>query len=107
MNQLLKFKILQEHSNIIKAKKLAYDIYDKPLNISTRKYKKYMIKNPLTNRYIHFGDIRYEDYLYTKNPIKRNSYLKRSEKIKGNWKDDDYSPNNLSRRILWDEFNII
>ena len=33
--------------------------------------------------------------------LKRNLYLKRSKNIKGNWANDMYSKNNLSRKILW------
>jgi hypothetical protein len=31
----------------------------------------------------------------------RKSYLSRATKIKGNWKSNKYSPNNLAIRILW------
>ncbi len=34
---------------------------------------------------------------------KRNAYLKRSAAIKGDWKDNKFSKNNLARRILWNE----
>jgi len=37
----------------------------------------------------------------------RDSYLKRTAKMKGNWKKDNMSANNLSRIIIWDEKNII
>jgi hypothetical protein len=98
-----KYKLLQQHSNFTKANKIARRIYGQPLSVSTRKFKKYMIKDPFTNKYIHFGDIRYEDFLFHKNPNRRDSYLKRSAEINGPWKKDEYSPNNLSRRILWVE----
>ena len=58
-------------------------------------------------KYVHFGNIHYDDYLKHMDQNRRNSYLKRSAGIKGRWKDNDYSPNNLSRRILWDEFDIL
>ena len=32
---------------------------------------------------------------------KMKSYLARTANIKGNWKDNKFSRNNLSRRILW------
>ena len=32
---------------------------------------------------------------------RRNAYLKRATNIKGNWKDNKYSPNNLAINILW------
>ena len=79
------------------------------LKQSTRKTKKYMIYNPITNKFVHFGQIGYFDYtkyvqLYD---IKianehRTRYLKRSLKIKGNWMDNPYSPNYLSLLLLWD-----
>ena len=71
------------------------------LYISNHKNKKYMIYNPNKDKMVHFGDIRYKDYTYTTNPIKRSSYLKRSTNIRGSWKDDKYSPNNLSIWTLW------
>lgn len=62
--------------------------------------KKYKILNQYTNKYIDFGSDM-QDYLHHQNENRRNSYLKRSSNIKGNWKDDPYSPNNLSINILW------
>ena len=32
---------------------------------------------------------------------RRQNYLKRSAGIRGNWKENKYSPNNLSRSLLW------
>ncbi len=67
---------------------------------STRKNKKFMIMNP-ENKYVHFGDKRYEDFTQHKNKDRKQNYLKRSSNIKGNWKNNKYSPNNLSMNILW------
>ncbi len=67
---------------------------------STRKNKKFMIMNP-DNKYVHFGDKRYEDFTQHKNKDRKQNYLKRSSNIKGNWKNNKYSPNNLSMNILW------
>ena len=100
-----KIKLLKQHSNFVKAKRNADDYYNQRLLISTRKNNKYMILNPFTDKYIHFGNINYEDYLYHRDENRRFNYLKRSEGIKGNWKNNDYSPNNLSRRILWNAPN--
>ena len=36
-----------------------------------------------------------------KNKTRRKNYLTRSRKIRGNWKSDKYSPNNLSIHLLW------
>lgn len=96
--------LLGIHSNFKKASKNARRLYNQKLFISTRKDKKYMILNPITNKYIHFGNINYEDFLKHLDENRRENYLKRSFGIKGN-KDDDYSPNNLSRRILWNSEN--
>ena len=75
---------------------------------STRKTKKYMIYNPITNKVVHFGAMGYLDYtkyvqlydLETANKH-RTKYLKRALKIKGNWINNQYSPNYLSMLLLW------
>lgn len=71
------------------------------LYISNRKNKKYMVINPYTNKNVHFGDIRFQDLTKHLNPIRRNSYLRRATNIRGNWKDDPYSSNNLAIWCLW------
>ena len=78
---------------------------DKELEISTRKNKKYMVKN--NNKYIHFGDIRFFDFTKHKDKEKRTNYLKRSSKIKGDWAKDIYSPNMLSIILLWDGYKYL
>ena len=78
------------------------------LKKSTRKNKKYMIYNPITNKFVHFGAMGYLDHtkylqlydLETANEY-RSRYLKRALKIKGDWKDNPYSPNHLSIKLLW------
>jgi len=89
----------------------------KNLNFSDRIDKKLMIRS--NGKTSHFGSTNYQDYiiliqgykegLLSKEQVKetRSRYLKRSGSIKGNWKDNDFSPNNLSRRILWDSEKII
>jgi hypothetical protein len=79
------------------------------LKKSTRKTKKYMIYNPYDNKFVHFGAMGYLDFtkyvkiydIYIANKH-RIRYLKRTLKIKGNWKDNPYSPNYLSLLLLWD-----
>ena len=76
---------------------------------STRKTKKYMIFNPYNNKFVHFGQMGYKDFtkyvqlynLETANKH-RTKYLKRALKIKGNWINNQYSPNYLSMLLLWD-----
>ena len=59
-----------------------------------------MVLNP-DNKYVHFGDNRYEDFTQHKDKDRQQKYLNRSSKIKGNWISNKYSPNNLSINILW------
>jgi len=72
------------------------------LNISTHKNKKYSIINPKTNKFTHFGQMGFEDYTFHNDNIRRENYLKRTANIRGSWKNDLYSANNLARVILWD-----
>jgi hypothetical protein len=71
------------------------------LYVSDKKYKKYKIFDPNTNKFVHFGDIRYEDFTYHKDENRRLRYLKRATKIKGDWMNNKFSPNNLSINLLW------
>lgn len=68
------------------------------LEISEKPDKKYKVLH--NGKTIHFGSTL-EDYTYHKNDTRRQAYLKRSAGIKGNWKSDKYSPNMLSRSLLW------
>jgi len=71
------------------------------LKVSNKKGKKYMLLNPNTDKYIHFGAVGYEDFTKHQDPKRRDNYLNRSASIKGNWKNDKYSANNLARELLW------
>ena len=99
MDELLKY------SNPFKAQENAikYLGEDALLYISTRKDKKYKILNPNTGKMVHFGQLSppYSDFTRHQNEQRRQHYLKRSDFIKGNWRDNKYSPNNLSRNIVW------
>jgi hypothetical protein len=68
---------------------------------SPRKDKKYRIYNPANNKWVDFGQFGAEDFTKHKDEERRQRYLKRAENIKGNWRNDKYSPNNLSINILW------
>jgi hypothetical protein len=67
---------------------------------STRKDKKFMVLKP-NGTWIHFGAVGYEDFTQHGDKKRQASYLKRSAGIKGDWKKDKYSANQLSREILW------
>ena len=92
-----------EYSNPVEVFRKAKRYLGKNVNIkvSTRKNKKYMVYNPKTNKWVHFGSLGYQDYTKHKNKTRRQSYLKRATHIKGDWKNDKYSPNNLAIHILW------
>lgn len=91
-----------------KAKKAGYD----PALLDLSENKKYK----LTYAGVDFGSHPYGDYIiyavlsrigedptYTREyaKIKREAYLERSGKIRGDWKSDPLSPNNLARTIIW------
>ena len=46
---------------------------------STRKHKKYMILNLETNKFIHFGDIRYQDYSKHQDEERRLKFQNRNK----------------------------
>ena len=87
-------------SDIKKVNKLSRMIYNKNVEPSTRKNKKYMIMND-DHKLVHFGDLRYEDFTKHQDKERLKRYLDRATKIKGNWKKDKYSPNNLAINLLW------
>ena len=91
-----------EFSNPETAQKKAYYIYGNNAMLfrSETQDKKYAILNS-SGKVVNFGQMGYEDYTKHNDPIRRNSYLRRSKNIKGKWKADEYSPNWLSISILW------
>jgi hypothetical protein len=93
--------ILQFSNPNIVVKK-AYQYFKKhiPIYISTRKDKKYMLQDP-NDKWVHFGQIGYEDHTKHNDENRRQRYLRRSTNIRGNWKDNPYSPNNLAINLLW------
>ena len=92
-------------SDIKKVNKLSKMIYEKTVEPSTRKNKKYMIMND-KNKLVHFGDLRYEDYTKHHDEERLKNYLSRATKIKGNWRRDKYSPNNLAINLLWNKTSM-
>ena len=90
------------YSNPEIAQRKAYRLYgDKAiLYRSKAKNKKYSIITP-QGKIVNFGQMGYEDYTKHNDNQRRSLYLIRTAGMKGNWQDDGYSANNLSRRILW------
>lgn len=71
-----------------------------PIYVSIKKDKKYMVQDP-NGKWVHFGQLGYEDFTKHHNEERRKRYLTRTANMRGNWKDNKYSANNLSRNILW------
>jgi hypothetical protein len=97
-------KKLRRYSDPRVAQKMAY----KYLGNKTAKLypardrnKKYSIFDPKNKKWINFGQIGYEDYTKHRDRGRRKNYLARSRSIRGDWKKNKFSANNLSREILW------
>jgi hypothetical protein len=103
MDSTEKLRQLRKVSNykVARLKAKLYLGQDAELLPSTRKDKKYMVYDKNNEKYIHFGSMYYLDYLKHQDPERRENYLKRASAIEGDWKDNKYSPNNLSINILW------
>lgn len=69
------------------------------LFVSEKNDKKYKVVQP-DGKIVHFGS-RMEDFTKHGDEARRKSYLARSGAIKGNWRDDKWSANNLARELLW------
>jgi len=95
-------KTLKKVSNPATVTRKAKQIYGTGVKIveSRAKSKKYALIKPDGKR-INFGSIDYEDYTKHGSDIRRDNYLKRAKGIKGNWKANKYSPNNISIKLLW------
>ena len=95
---------LYQVSNPRKTQQLAFEIYGKDAIVykSDKPNKKYQILNP-TGKFIYFGQMKppMEDYLKHQDKERRRRYIARASKIKGNWRNDPYSPNFLSLVLLW------
>ena len=71
---------------------------DVEIKLSTRKDKKYMILNPDNDKWVHFGQIGYEDYTKHKDKLRRELFLKRNHMWVNKGK---YTPAYLSYVLLW------
>jgi hypothetical protein len=96
-------KKLLKYSNPRQAQKMAYKYLGKSAKLypATKTEKKYSIYDPKNDKWINFGQIGYEDYTKHKDKTRRKNYLTRSCGMKGNWKSNPYSANNLSIHVLW------
>jgi len=97
--------LLTEYSNpkVVYKKARKYLGKDVIIQPSTNKDKKYMVYDPINENWVHFGTMNppMEDFTKHQDEERRRRYLARATKIKGDWKDNKYSANNLSINILW------
>ena len=103
-NQISKTDSIWKWSNPYLAQRQSYRYFGKKRGTiyrSTRKNKKYQIYDNINKRMVSFGQMGYEDYTKHRSLKRRSNYLTRSVKIRGNWKRNKFSSNNLSRVILW------
>jgi len=103
-NRTKKFtKKLGIYSNPRIAQQMAYKYLGKTAKLypARNSVKKYSIFDPHNNKWVNFGQLGYEDYTRHRNKKRRRNYLNRSKSIRGDWKNNKYSANNLSREILW------
>ena len=91
---------LNKYSDFKTVNDNAKRLYGKEVFVSTRKNKKFMIMND-DKKWIHFGQLGYEDFTKHLDEQRRELYLKRASKLKGDWKTNIYSPNLLSIVLLW------
>jgi hypothetical protein len=85
------------------AQKMAYKYLGKTAKLypANNPEKKYKIFDPKNNKWINFGQMGYEDYTKHHDKNRRKNYLTRTKFMRGDWKNNKYSANNLSRNILW------
>lgn len=96
-------KKISLYSSPEQAQKQAYRYLGKTAKLypANNVHKKYKIYDPKNDRWVNFGQMGYEDYTKHHDKKRRKNYLNRSLYIKGDWKKNKYSPNNLSRNVLW------
>ena len=96
-------KRLTKYSNPRQAQKMAYKYLGKTAKLypANNPKKKYSVFDPRGKKWVSFGLLGYEDFTKHKDLKRRKNYLTRSSRIKGDWKENKYSPNNLSMHVLW------
>lgn len=98
LEQLLKISNPKE---VIKKAQQYFNNPDIKVYLSNKKNKKYAIYDPINKKLVHFGQMGFEDWTFHKDDKRRQNYLLRASHIKGEWKNNLYSANNMSMHILW------
>ena len=73
---------------------------DAEIYLSATKDKKFAVKTP-DGKVVNFGQKGYDDFTKHRDEQRRENYLARATKIKGNWAKDKYSANSLAINLLW------
>lgn len=100
-DKLEQLKKVSNPKEVIKNAQHYFNDPDIKVYLSKRKDKKYAIYDPNIKKLVHFGNVNYEDYTKHKNDERRLNYLNRASHIKGNWKENQYSPNSMSIALTW------
>ena len=93
MHQFTNEKIVRKNFH-----KFGYKKDGSQLKPSTRSTKKWMVLDPNTNKWVHFGAKGYEDYTVHQDKERRKKYHSRMGRFKSAYK---YSPGYLSLVLLW------
>ncbi len=94
-----KAELVKKYSNPKKVKQLAKKYVGNDVNIvySTRENKKYMVEDP-TGKWIHFGQLPYEDFTKHQDEERRDNFKKRNAK----WaKQPKWTAGWLAYHLLW------
>jgi len=85
------------------AQRMAYKYLGKTAKLypASNPAKKYMIYDPKNNKLVNFGQLGYQDFTRHRDKTRRKNYLTRTKGMRGDWKNNKYSANRLSRSILW------
>ncbi len=75
-----------------------YTLY--PSTLKNKKWDLYY-KDGDKIKKVSFGNPAYEDYTIHKDEERKKNYLKRATNIRGKWRDNPFSPNNLAINVLW------
>ena len=98
-----KYEELLKVSNPKKVIENAIKYFNNPnieIYLSPLKTKKYMIYDDKLHK-VHFGHINYSDYTKHQDEERRDAYLRRANNIRGKWRDNIFSPNNMAINLLW------
>ena len=90
---------MEQYTDPKEVQRLAYKYLGKDIRIrpSTRPTKKYMVLSP-EDKWIHFGQMGYEDFTLHKDPARRARFQSRNRR----WATaDKWTPAFLSYYLLW------